>query len=374
MRTPSLILQSMPETQKEFRDFILVDAEALMATGRDILIAHGVGEEDARYVAWHLVQANLRGTDSHGIARLPHYVRRLKNGSIAKCPKIGFERRGASVGTVDGGHGLGHLVMRRAAQEAAQLADETGAGWVAVRNSSHCGALAPFGLQLAAKRLIGMVFTHVDPMVLPFGSTQPFCGTNPICLAAPGAAGKTLCLDMATSIVPWNRVENAANEGIAIPNGWGVDRHGNPTTDPKSVNALYPFGGYKGSGLGILIDVFCAMLTGGPYGPDIPKMYGNMDAQRRLGGLIGAIKIESFIDPEEFERRVCEMTGQLGRLPTIPGVDRVRFPGEPEIETKAVREREGIPIGLQTFAALNELAVAGGLPALDGKTNLAHPG
>jgi ureidoglycolate dehydrogenase (NAD+) len=336
-------------------------------------MAHGVGEEDARYVAWHLIQANLRGTDSHGIARLPHYVQRLKSGSIEGAPQISFERLGASVGMVDGGHGLGHLVMRRATDEAARLAEESGAGWVAVRNSSHCGALAPFGLRLAARKMIGMVFTHVDPMVLPFGSTQPFCGTNPICITAPGAEGRILCLDMATSIVPWNRVENAANEGVAIPSGWGVDRSGKPTNDPKGVNGLYPFGTYKGSGLGILIDVLCAMLTSSPYGPDIPKMYGDMDKQRRLGGLVGAIRIESFIAPEEFERRVHEMTGRLGQLPTVPGVDRVRFPGEPEIETLAFREREGIPIGLQTFAALNELAASDGLPALEGKSKLTQP-
>jgi ureidoglycolate dehydrogenase (NAD+) len=339
-----------------------------------VLMAEGVPEAEAQYVAWHLVQANLRGTDSHGIARLPHYVRRLKLGSIVARPNITFQQQGPAVGTVDGDHGLGHLVMRRATEEAGRLADEACAGWVAVRNSSHCGALAPFGLQLAARQMMGIVFTHVDPMVLPFGSTQPFSGTNPICLTTPGAGGKTFCLDMATSVVPWNRVENAANEGISIPDGWGVDRAGNPTTDPKKVNALYPFSTYKGSGLGILIDVFCSMLTGSPFGPEVPKMYGDLSKPRRLGGLVGAIKIAPFIDAAAFERRVGEMAAQLGAMPTISGVDRVRFPGEPEIETQTLREKQGVPVGLRTFKELNALAVSAGLDPLIPKSNATGDG
>jgi ureidoglycolate dehydrogenase (NAD+) len=275
-----------------------------------------------------------------------------------------FEPRAASLGVVDGNHGLGHVVMRRATEEAARLAHKTGAGWVAVRNSSHCGAIAPYGLQLAEQGLIGFVFTHVDPMVLPFGGREPFCGTNPLCLTAPGSDGRTLCLDMATSIVPWNLVANAATEGISIPPGWGVNKDGVDTTNPREVNALHSFGGHKGSGLGIMIDVLCAMLIGAPFGPDIPKMYGDMTEPRRLGGLVGAISISRFVDRRVFEKRVTEMIAQLGAIPPADGFDRVRFPGEPELEMKRRREREGIPVGLRTLAELNELAAAHNLPSL----------
>jgi len=354
----------MSSTQKEFTDSVTVDSVTLETLGRDVLARHGVADEDARYVAWHLVQANLRGTDSHGIARLPHYVRRLTAGSITGRPVLSFERLGAAVGTLDGGNGLGHVVMRRATLEAIRLAEESGAGWVAVKHSSHCGALAPFGLEMARRGMIGLVFTHVDPMVLPHGSIQPFSGTNPICITAPGDRGRTFCLDMATSVVPWNRVENAANERIPIPEGWGVDREGNPTTDPKQVNALYPVGGYKGAGLGIMIDVLCAMLTGSPFGPEIPKMYGDLTKSRRLGGLVGAIRASAFGDPDQFTRRVAAMAEALAALKRAPGVDRVRFPGEPELETEAVRSREGIPLGLRTFNELNDYAAQVGVPVL----------
>jgi len=352
-------------------DSVLVRQADLLALCRGILEANGLAAEDAGYVAWHLVETNLRGTDSHGVARLPHYVRRLQGGSILPKPVMRFEKRAPSLGVLDGGHGLGHLVMRRAAKEAASLAKANGAGWVAVNNSSHCGALAPFGLELAREGMIGIVFTHVDPMVLPHGSQEPFCGTNPICLTAPGAEDRTLCLDMATSIVPWNLVANAQKEKSAIPLGWAVDKNGRDTTDADQVAALYPFGQHKGSGLGILIDVLSALLGGAPYGPDIPKMYGdNMGEHRRLGGLVGAIHIAPLVEQGHFEKRIAEMVSRLCALPPLPGFDRVRYPGEPELETKRLREVEGIPIGSNTLDELNQLAQKAGLTAIG--TQLQH--
>jgi ureidoglycolate dehydrogenase (NAD+) len=350
--------------QIEFQT-VRVDAKELHDFTRAVLVAEGVPADDAEYVAWHLVETNLRGTDSHGVARLPHYVRRLRAGSIRAKPAMRFERRALSAGSMDGDHGLGHLIMSRATDEAATLAHETGAGWVAVSNSSHCGALAPFALRLTERGMIGLVFTHVDPMVMPFGAREPFCGTNPLCFAAPGENGKTLCLDMATSIVPWNIVANAQSEGVAIPEGWAVDGAGRDTTDPGAVAALYPFGEYKGSGLGVLIDVLCAMLSGAPYGPDIPKMYGDLQTHRRLGGLVGAIRISAFANLEVFRRRVAQMAERLTQLTPAASADRVRYPGEPELEAKARREIEGIPVGVQVFAELNSFAACKNVPALE---------
>jgi ureidoglycolate dehydrogenase (NAD+) len=343
---------------------VRVDAMQLQAFTQTILSAQGVPRPDAEYVAWHLVETDLRGTDSHGVARLPHYVRRLQACSIRPTPRIKFERRGASVGIVDGDHGLGHLVMRRASEEAIALARDTGAGWVAVQNSSHCGALAPLGLRLADQGMMGIVLTHVDPMVLPYGATEPFCGTNPLCFTAPGPSGKTFCLDMATSIVPWNLVANAAQERVPIPIGWAVDAEGRDTTDPTAVRALYPFGGYKGSGLGIFIDLFCALLSGAPFGPDIPAMYGDLRQHRLLGGLVGAIDVSAFTSLDSFTARMSAIVARLASLAPSPGTDRVRFPGEPELESRAIRQVEGIPLGARLFADLNELAQEASLPPL----------
>jgi ureidoglycolate dehydrogenase (NAD+) len=351
---------------------VRVDAKELRDFAHDVLVAEGVPVSDAEYVAWHLVETSLRGTDSHGVARLPHYVRRLRAGSVRAQPSMRFERCASSLGIVDGDHGLGHLVMCRAANEAAAIARETGAGWVSVRNSSHCGALAPLGLRLAERGMVGFVFTHVDPMVLPFGAIEPFCGTNPLCITAPSIDGRTLCLDMATSIVSWNAIANAQREAVAIPTGWAVDDRGRDTTNPRAVKALYPFGEYKGSGLGIMIDLLCAMLSGAPFGPDIPKMYGDMREHRRLGGLIGAIDIRAFTSLAAFRERVAEMASRLGALKPTTNTRRVLYPGEPELETKERRQVEGIPVGLKEFTELNAVAIAANVAQLSAMSAGLH--
>lgn len=341
-----------------------VGASALRTLVTGVLLHSGLCESNAAYVADYLVETNLRGTDSHGVARLAHYVRRLEGKSITPNPQMTFQSHAPSAGVVDGNHGLGQLVMREAAEHAVKMARSTGAGWVSVKNSSHCGALAPLGIWIAEQNMIGFVFSHVDPMVLPFGSSQAFCGTNPLCITAPGNSGRSLCLDIATSIVPWNIVANAAQEGVSIPRGWAVNASGKDTEAPKEVAALYPFGEHKGSGLGVMADVLCALLSDSPYGPDIPRMYGDMTEHRRLGGLIGALSIGAFTNVQRFGLRVEEIMTRLGQLRPAEGVEKVQFPGEPELGSKAQRIAHGIPVGCQLLAELNSLAEACGLPRL----------
>ena len=342
----------------------LIAADALKPFCRSLLTAAGLSPADAELVADSLVEANLRGIDSHGVARLPHYLARLAKGSINPRPTMNFVKLGPAAGRLDGDHGLGQLVMHRAAQEAIALAREAGAAWVSVCNSSHCGALDYYGLPIARAGMIGFVFTHVDPMVLPHGARQAFCGTNPICITAPGEQGQTFCLDMATSIVPWNQVSNAALEGKSIPPGLAVDASGHDTTDPTKVTALYPFGGYKGSGLGLAIDILCAMLGGAPYGPDVPKMYGDLTQRRQLGGLVGAIDIARFMPLNQVQTRVSELLARWGALPPVEPGGKVPYPGEPEELSKQLRLREGIPLPAALAGEFDKLAAAGGLPPL----------
>lgn len=332
-----------------------------------LLEAHGLTVADARLLSDSLVESNLRGIDSHGVARLQHYLKRIQGGSIEPRPDIAFAPLGPAAGRLDGGHGMGQIAMSRAADEAIALARDSGAGWVSVCNSSHCGALSYFGLQIAQAGMIGLVFTHVDPMVLPHGASEPFCGTNPICITMPGRGGRDICLDMATSVTPWNSIANAAQEGVSIPTGWAVDGAGNDTTDPDVVSALYPVAGYKGAGLGLVIDVLCAMLSGAPIGPDIPKMYGDYTERRRLGGLVGAIDIKRFVEVEAFRDRVEQLLARWGQVrPAHPG-GRVLFPGEPELDCRAQRLRDGIPLGLNLVEELSRLADQHGIPRIRAK-------
>lgn len=322
-----------------------VDAEQLKNVSIELFRTSGLRDEDASLVTETLVQASLRGVDSHGVARIPHYLRRIEAGSVKARPLITCERRGMSSAIVDGDDGLGQLAMARATDEVVSLASNSGAGWVAVRNSSHCGALSYYGLQTVQANMIGIVLTHVDPMVVPHGACKPFCGTNPICIAVPGPSQRqTLCLDMATSITPWNSVMNAVTDQVAIPIGWGIDAAGRDTTDPNKVKAIYPFGSYKGSGLGLMIDVLCAMLGGAPIGPDIPAMYGDLTKRRMLGGLVGAIDIGRFVDAAVFCERVGDLIQRWTSLPVAEGHDRVLFPGQLELLTHEQRLRDGIPL------------------------------
>ena len=330
----------------------IVRAPALAELCQTALRRAGLRLRDSALVADSLVAANLRGIDSHGVARLPHYLRRLELGSLNPRPRMRFERLAPACGVVEGDHGLGQLAMHRAAREAIRLARATGAGWVTVRNSSHCGALDYFGLEIARAGMIGLVFTHVDSMVLPFGARKPFCGTNPLCIAVPAGRGRELCLDMATSMVAWNVVANAALAGERIPRGWAVDRAGHDTTDPRRAAALYPVGTYKGSGLGLMIEVLCALLSGAPYGPDVPRMYEQLDQHRRLGGLVGAIDIRRFVPLREFQARVCELLARWNALPPSKAGDRVLYPGQREALCAARRSREGLPLPRALIATL----------------------
>jgi ureidoglycolate dehydrogenase (NAD+) len=360
----------MPQVAFETR---AVDHRVLAPFCEKIFVAAGLKNDDARLVTDTLIASDLRGVSSHGVSRISHYLRRIKHGGINPQPQITTTSLGSCTARVDGNHGLGQIVMDRATQVAIQLAKESGAGWVSVCNSSHCGALAYYGLKIADAGMIGMVFTHVDPMVVPFGAKNGFCGTNPICITAPrapcGADERptgAMCLDMATSKAPWNAVANAAREEVPIPQGWAVDANGDDTTDPHQVAAMYPAGEHKGSGLGIMIDVLCSMLSGAPSGPAIPVMYSNDMSQRRLlGGMVGAIDINRFVPLDQFHARIASMIELLGAMPPREPNGRVLFPGEPELRERERRLHEGIPLGIQTLQELNDLAIAYGINPLD---------
>lgn len=345
-----------------------IEAGRLSAFCQAILHRAGLRPRDAALVADSLVAANLRGIDSHGVARLSHYLRRLELGSINPRPRLRFERLAPACGVVEGDHGPGQLVMHRAAREAMRLARASGAGWVTVRDSSHCGALDYFGRAIARAGMIGLVFTHVDSMVLPFGARQRFCGTNPLCIAVPTGGGGDLCLDMATSVVAWNVVANAAFAGERIPRGWAVDQAGRGTTDPGRAAALHPLGTYKGSGLGLLIEVLCALLSGAPYGPDVPRMYERLDQHRRLGGLVGAIDLRRFVPRREFEARIRELLARWNALKPFARGGCVLYPGQRETECEARRRREGIPLPRELVAELVNWCRERGLKADLGAT------
>jgi ureidoglycolate dehydrogenase (NAD+) len=326
---------------------VSVPAEVLRNFVYQCLQKAAVPDAHAALVSESLVESNLRGIDSHGVARMPHYLNRIRHGSVNPTPDLRFERVAAALGRLDGDHGLGQVVMSRATDEVIALARETGAGWVAVENSSHCGALSYYGLRIASAGMLGIAFTHSDSFVVPYAGVKAFCGTNPVCLTAPEENGEHFCLDFATSIVPWNTVANAAIEGVELPDHWAVDAEGNSTQNARDARAVRPFGDFKGSGLGLMVEVFCSFLLGTPYGPNIAAMYGDPSRKRHLGGLVGAIDIRNFRDVAAFKKSLtqlgAEWNAQQRKDPNTP----IFYPGQPERSTRSRRLADGVPIGLK---------------------------
>ena len=332
----------------------LVPYEQLVAYVQGVLGAAGVPPEDAAVVADCLTMANLSGVDSHGVVRLAHYVRRLHNGTIKARPTITFEKRAPSLGIVDGGDGLGHVVTWRACDEAMRLAEESGSGVIGIRNSSHFGMAAFYINRLVSNGYIGMAMTDTDAFLIPFGGRKAFFGTNPIAIGFP-TDGIPLILDMATTSIPYGRIELAKREGREIPPDWGLDAEGNPTTDPNAIAGLHPIAGPKGSGLAMVIGIFCSVLTAMPWGPHINKMYGEMEGRRELGHFILALDLKRLMPLDAFKQRLGEMIAELHQVPPVEGFSQVYYPGEVEGERRARRRAEGIPIDPGLYQELAEL-------------------
>jgi len=310
----------------------------------------GVNDYDARIAADVLVHANLRGVDSHGVLRMEHYIRKLEHNGINPNPKMAVTRTGVATAMVDGDDGLGHVVAEKAMSIAIELAQESGVGVVSAINSSHCGALSYFVEMAANKEMIGIAMTNTDKMVVPFGGSAAYFGTNPIAFGFPAGNQAPILLDMATSSVAYGKILESIHLGKEIPLDWAVDAAGQPTADPHQASALLPFGGPKGYGVGLVVDLFAGILTGSPFGPYIKKMYGgDPGEQRKLGHFVCAIDISRFTNKESFATNLIRMMDDLHEMPPAPGFNRVMLPGEPEELRKQERLMQGIPISEELY-------------------------
>jgi ureidoglycolate dehydrogenase (NAD+) len=327
---------------------VLVPHDRLISFTATCLDKLGLANADARLVAETLVAANLRGVDSHGVVRLPHYATRLRNGSVKARPKITAKRTGPSAAVVEGDAGMGQLVAARAMQEAINLSRESGVGAVVARNSSHCGACAWFVEMAVREGMIGVALTHTDPIMVPPGMKRIFLGSNPIAFGAPGAR-EPVIIDMSTTHVAWGKVLVARQEGKSIPPDWGVDKDGRPTTDPHQVVGLAPTGGHKGYALAAMVEILCAQLAGVPFGLHVTKMYGELDKPRNLGHFMLALDVGRFTDPKIFGSEIHSFMGEIH-------AEGALAPGDPERRHAERRRREGIELPQATIAELNALA------------------
>jgi ureidoglycolate dehydrogenase (NAD+) len=313
-------------------------------------------------VAETLVWTSLRGTDSHGVARVPVYVERLRAGVLNPRPRPSVVQRDGAVAVVDGDSGPGQVASVFATDVSIELAREHGAGVVAVRRSAHFGAAAFYAMRAAEQGLVAMAMTNTEPLVIPYGGAEPALGTNPICLAAPAASG-VFNLDMATSQVAMNRVWNARDEGRPIPEGWGVDADGRTTTDAAAVVAGMPLGGYKGYGLALMVEVLCGVLAGAGVRHGVGELYGGHEAPQDTGHFHFAVDPERTVGRERFAAVLDGLLAELRAIPPAPGFDEVLVAGDPEDRARAERERSGVPIEPALWRALRDLSADLGVSA-----------
>lgn len=331
-----------------------IPSESLRAYCESVLQKCGVPQGDAQTVTDCLLWANLSGVDSHGIIRLPHYVNRLSNGTIKATPNVTFSRPRPAVLQVDGDDGLGHAVTKRGVDEAIPICREQGSVTIVVGNSSHFGMAGYYLRDITAAGLVGMVTTHTDVRIVPHGARAPFAGTNPIAFGFP-TTGEPFVLDFATTKVSFGKIALARAEDRPIPDDWGFDEGGDPTTDPHALVGMTPIADYKGAGLAMVIDLLSAMFSGMPYGPHINKMYEELEAPRKLGHFITMWDIGALHSIDDVRARMDSYVKELHALPRQDPDQPIRYPGEPEAITRAERGRDGIPLEPGLVSQLSEV-------------------
>ncbi len=358
---------------------IVFPVEMLHAFAVGVLESFAVPHDDAQTAADVLTLADLRGFDSHGIARLYSYVSLLRTGRINPRPNITLVRESPSTATVDGDNGLGLVVGPKANRIALDKADQVGSGWVAVCNTNHFGIAGYYVLEALQRDQIGWAMTNTSRITAPLWGAERMLGTNPLAIAFAGAQEPPIVIDMATAAVAYGKIEMATRRGERIPEGWAIDGEGNMTDDPHKVTAggaLLPLGvdrsrgAHKGYCLSVMVDLLCGPLSGANWGPFTPAFtVGHEDPGRRvgkgIGHFFGALKLSGFTDPDEFKRRIDDWIRTFRQTRPAPGTQGPLIPGDPEREAEAVRRTQGIPLLLPVVADLRRIADETGV-AFDG--------
>ena len=323
-----------------------IASEALENWLQQVFEAHDLSSSDALTAAHAMVKANLRGVDSHGVARVAMYCERLRKGVANPHPNIEVARVAAAAALVDGDDGLGLVVGHRAMAEAIAIARECGIGLVGVKRSGHYGMAALYILQAVEAGCVGLAFTNASPALPVWGGRTPFLGTSPFAAGAPAGAAPPFVLDMACSIVARGKLKFAAQRGEPIPEGLALDRQGRPTTDGAEAfeGVVLPMGGVKGAGLSMLMDVLSGVFTGAAFGGDVRNPFTGLDGPQHTGHFFLAFKADLFMPKDAFEARMQTLVGRVKAQPRAKGFEEILMPGEPEDQNEQERRTHGIPL------------------------------
>ena len=328
------------------------------------LEAQDVLGDHARITARQMIAADLRGRHGHGVFRLPAYSRRIREGGYNLRPQITVERETSVSALVDGDNGFGHVVVTKAVELAMDKAAEHGLAWVGMRRSNHAGAGGVYAAMPLERDMIGcyMAIANSNHMP-PWGGVERLLGTNPMAIAVPAGEEPPFQLDMATSVTSYGEVKLAAQRGETLPEGWLVDEHGRPVTDPNrsSEGLLVPIGGHKGYGLNVAIGLLAGVLNGAAFGRDVIDFNADFASPTDTGQCVVVLRADLFRPLEEFKAEVDRHIRDLRGSRPMSGGSGVRIPGErAAASAQEVRER-GVPVTEALLGQLRDLAAQLGL-------------
>jgi len=348
---------------------LLYSYERLFSFSKNIFLQIGCSEENAETATRVLLSADLRGVDSHGIARLPGYVRLWEVGRINANPAISIVHETLSTATFDGDKGLGLVVAPAAMQIAIEKAMKVGTGWVSVKNSNHFGIAGIHAMMALQYDMIGIAMTNASPLVAPTFSIERLLGTNPIAVAIPAGSEPPFVADFATTTAANGKLEILQRKNMDTPMGWVQTKTGEPSINAAEVRnggALLPLGGdkehgsHKGYMLGSIVDIFSAILSGANYGPWVPPfpayvpMPENMPGEG-IGHFFGAMRIDAFRPATDFKDNMDNWIQRFRSAKTVAGEEKVIIPGEPETAMEIKRRSDGIPLIEPVINDLKEL-------------------
>ena len=355
------------------QDEIRVAWEPLKKFTKEVFVRAGMNTKHATTEAEALIWANLRGVDSHGILRIPWYIQNIDNGVMNPKPNIKVVKETPATVLIDADRALGPVVTVFAVHRVIEKAKEVGIGWALVCNLTHQGALGYYSQMIAQKGMAGIVFVCNPPNMAPYGAKAAGVANSPIAISVPAKRHRPLNLDMATSIVAGGKLWLAVDKGVSIPEGWALDKDGNPTTDPKKYVCLLPVSGYKGSGLALMFECLSSIMAGTPLlEPTLLgtashirsqgksevkwKRPGYTKARHNQNSVVAAIDIGNFTDLGDYEDHIDNLIDGIKALPKAEGFKEIFVPGELEERTSIERSKNGIPLPKGTVSNLRSIA------------------
>ena len=338
---------------------VTVDVRDLETFIEAVLRHAGLRATDAGTVARLMAQADLQGSDGHGVIRLPQYLKRLEAGGINRRPNIRIATERAAMAVVDGDNGMGHLVMSYAAALAIERARTAGVAWVGTRRSNHAGPASLYARMPIEHDMIGMYFAVGNANHLPpWGGMEMLLSTNPIAIGIPAGSEPAVVLDMATTVAAYGKVKARAKRGETMPEGWMIDRQGQPLLDPTRAHDgfLLPIGGHKGYGLALMVGLLAGTLQGAAMGRDVIDFNQDHTTPTNTGQAILVIDLKAFGEPDDFKHAVDRLVRDIRSSERLPGVERIWLPGEQSDARRDEYTTAGIPIAPAILSELDQLA------------------